>query len=52
MAAPRVGIPTDVIIPPPAQEIPEIEQLTQNIEWVGFAGGIQRTRIINDAFTT
>ena len=43
------GIPPAVVIPQP---LPEIDQISQILEWIGFTDQGQRTRIINDAFTT
>ena len=52
MAQEPVGLSTNVIIPQPAPEAPDIKQIEQILEWIEFADGIQRNRIINDAFAT
>ena len=52
MAQEPVGLPTNVIIPQPAPEAPDIKQIEQILEWIGFAEGIQRNRTINDTSAT
>ena len=49
MAAAAGIIPVAVIIPPPQ---PEIDQLTQILEWIRFADAGDCTEIIQDIFTT
>jgi len=52
MAQEPVGLSTNAIIPQPAPEALDIQQIEQILEWIGFADGTQRNRIMNDAFAT
>ena len=44
------AIPAVVVIPPPPP-VPEIDQIKEILNWIGFTDAAQRDRICNDAFT-
>ena len=47
-----MAAPVNPAVAIPAYNVPEIDQLSQILEWVGFSVANERANIIQDAFTT